>query len=111
MSNKLTQNTNDDKGNFLSCDNHLVGVDGTIFDSEYLTRLTKSLALITFLPSDDDWVCILGNGDETNNGEALRSWVTHQSDELIDHKASHHIEILLSKFQDLMSDFYAHDFL
>ena len=111
MTKKLTQNAYSDKGNYLCRDDYLVGVDGTIFDEEYLTRLTKSLAVITFIPNDDNWVCIIGNGDEANNGEALKSWITIQLGELIDHKSAMHIEILINKFQELMHDCYANDFL
>lgn len=106
MTNKLTHNTHGDKGNCSPDDNYLVAIDGTIFDEKYLNRLSKALTVITLLPSGNDWVCIIGNGDEENNGEALKSWVSRQLDHLIDHNAAQHIDILLRKFQDLANDFY-----
>lgn len=44
--------------------------------------LASHLALVHNIPADRSLVCLLGDGSETDNHEALRSWVIVQIGEL-----------------------------
>ena len=106
MKDKITQGEQGGKNNFGS-DEPLVGIDGTLIDESYIKRLAGSISVITFLPSGTHWICILGNGDEKNNEEALHTWVTKHISEFIDYPSSQHIDLFLHKFQEILRDYHS----
>jgi len=44
----------------------------------YTRNLAESLSLITRIPDGKQLVCILGKGDESNNLEALSTWINNE---------------------------------
>lgn len=44
----------------------------------YTRNLAESLSLIARIPDGKQLVCILGKGDESNNLEALSTWINNE---------------------------------
>ena len=67
-------------------------------------RIANSINLIAHLPEGDSLVYLLGTGDESNNLDALTSWVDQQSDLLTIEQPHFMIEQLTHRLQNKIHD-------
>ena len=83
--------------------------DQNLLTDEHLDRLSRSLFKAANLPDGDDFVCIIGNGHEKSNQEAVYSLLVNNRAQLSSTRNENNLErgldILKCRFEDINSYF------
>lgn len=89
----LTTNVIIDEDNFLS-----------FIDERIISRLTEALVFNLSITNGMELVSSIGNGDEADNKDAIKTWVTNQQINIEDFDAAETLSQLENKLVDKINE-------